>query len=67
MKKVKRRKGAGKAVKVFMEGKIKCSYCRRGRLVLVGADEPWHGEYLICPGCDSTYLKENISKGTGHG
>ena len=32
-----------------------CPYCKEGNLKFVGADEPWHGDYLICPKCNGTY------------
>lgn len=32
-----------------------CPNCEQAELELVGADEPWHDDYLICPICDSTY------------
>ena len=32
-----------------------CKFCKKGKVKLVKADEPWHGDYLICPICQSTY------------
>jgi uncharacterized protein YbaR (Trm112 family) len=35
-----------------------CPYCKKGRLKVVPADEPWNDEYLACPVCDSTFIFE---------
>jgi len=33
----------------------KCKNCKLTNVVFIGADEPWHSDYWICPECDSTY------------
>jgi len=40
-----------------------CPHCKKGTLVKVDADEPWHDVYLICPKCDSTYNVTDDEKG----
>ena len=39
-----------------------CRFCRTASVKLVPPYEPWHGEYWICPVCDSTYAPEEYTE-----
>lgn len=41
-----------------------CNFCKKDKLEIVLADEPWHTDYLICPTCDGTYVLEACDNGS---
>ena len=40
-----------------------CPHCKKGKLEIINADEPYSDKHLMCNVCDSTYpINENIQK-----